>query len=148
MQANIHSLFYLQQQVHSLLLSLALLSQLVIRWSLRQNGFKSQHCLQLSLFLFHPLTYLFSCFSYVFVFHTIFCSFLFLCDLLSPPILLNTPPPCSFHGPCSTTHELFASALLRAFLFIFWRPLANISHMLTYYRKRVFISPLNNIWGF
>ncbi len=116
MLANIHLLFYLQQRVLSLLLSLALLSQLVMRRSLRQNGFKSQHCLQLSLFLFHPLTYLFSCFSYAFVFHTIFCSFLFLCDLLSPPILLSTPPPFSFHGPCSTTHELFASALLNEWM--------------------------------
>lgn len=76
MLANIHLLFYLQQRVLSL--SLSLLSQLIIRWSLRQNGFKSHIAPSSHSSYFILLPSLFSRISYIFAFHAIFCSFLFL----------------------------------------------------------------------
>lgn len=77
MQANIHLLFYLQQRVLSLSLSLCLVSSLSDgasdRMGLNLSIAPSSHS---SYFILLPS--LFSCIFYIFAFHAIFCSFLSL----------------------------------------------------------------------
>lgn len=87
-----------------------LLSQLIIRWSFRQNGFKSQRCPQPSLFLFYTLS-LFSSFFLCLCFSS-HRSFIFVFDTLIAPQHLHlafrspaAPPPmmfcrCSLQGLC------------------------------------------------